>query len=169
MVDFIYRYFPIFGNLPVLTSDELASIYHFPNRTVETPNIFWLNAKRAPAPPQLPSSGIYIGKNIFRGVERPVYLEEKARRQHVYIVGKTGVGKTELLKSMILQDIRKGRGVIFLDPHDAIDSILEQIPPERAEEVILFDPAETERPIGLNLLEAYTEDQKHFLSPQLLV
>ena len=168
MIDFIYRYFPIFGSLPVLTSEELASIYHFPNKAVETPNIFWLNAKRAPAPPQLPQKGIYIGKNIFRGVEKPVYLDEKARRQHVYIIGKTGVGKTELLKSMVLQDIRKGRGVIVIDPHDAIDSILEQIPPERAEDVILFDPAEVQRPMGLNLLEAYTEEQKHFLVSSII-
>ena len=168
MIDFIYRYFPIFGNLPVLNSEELASIFHFPNKSVETPNIHWLTAKRAPAPPQLPQSGVYIGKNIFRGVEKPIYLDEKARRQHVYIVGKTGVGKTELLKSMVLQDIRKGRGVIVLDPHDAIDSILEQIPPERAEDVILFDPAETARPMGLNMLEAYTEEQKHFLVSSII-
>jgi hypothetical protein len=168
MINFIYRYLPVLGRPSVLNSEELAGIFHFPNKSVETPHIFWLNARRAPASGQIASSGTYIGQNIYRGTAKPICLSERDRRQHVYIVGKTGVGKTELLKNMVLQDIRKGRGVIVIDPHDAIDSILEQIPPERAEEVILFDPADSERPIGLNMLEAYTEEQKHFLTSSII-
>jgi hypothetical protein len=86
----------------------------------------------------------------------------------VYIIGKTGVGKSELLKKMILQDMKNGEGVCFIDPHDTIEKILELIPPERAEDVIIFDPSDTERPVGLNMLEAYTEEQKHFICTSIV-
>ncbi len=172
MIDFIYRYFPMFSfprrHTSVLTSEEIATIFHFPNKSVETPHIFWLNAKRAPAPANIPSSGLYIGRSIYRGVARPVYISRDDRRRHVYIIGKTGVGKSELLKSMILQDIRAGEGVCFIDPHDTIDKILPLIPPERAEDVIYFNPSDTERPMGLNMLEAYTEDQKHYVVTSII-
>ncbi len=86
----------------------------------------------------------------------------------MYIIGKTGVGKSEFLKDMILQDIRAGHGVCFIDPHDTIDLILPLIPPERAEDVILFDPSDTERPMGLNMLEAQTEEQKHLVVTSII-
>ncbi|MBI4999275.1 DUF87 domain-containing protein, partial [Candidatus Gottesmanbacteria bacterium] len=168
MIDFIYRYFPIlsfpfFGKLGILNSEELATIFHFPNKQVETPHILWLHAKRAPAPQQIPVSGLFLGYSAYRGLRRPVYIQEDDRRRHIYIIGKTGVGKSELLKAMILQDIKNGEGVCFIDPHDTIDKLLPLIPPERAEDVIYFDPSETERPMGLNMLEAYTEEQKHYV------
>ena len=168
MVDFIYRYFPIlnvpiFAKTGVLNSEELATIFHFPNKQVETPHILWLHAKKAPAPQQIPTSGLFLGYSAYRGIRRPVYIEKDDRRRHIYIIGKTGVGKSELLKAMILQDIKNGEGVCFIDPHDTIDKLLPLIPPERAEDVIYFDPSETERPMGLNMLEAYTEEQKHYV------
>lgn len=172
MIDFIYRYFPMFHwprkHTSVLTSEELATIFHLPNKTVETPHIFWLNAKRAPAPANMPSSGLHLGKSTYRGVSKQIYLSQDDRRRHVYIIGKTGVGKSELLKSMILQDIRNGEGVCFIDPHDTIDKILPLIPPERAEDVIYFNPSDSERPMGLNMLEASTEDQKHYVVTSII-
>ncbi len=169
MVDFIYRYFPLM-NLPffqqtsVLNSDELATIFHFPNKAVETPHIFWLNAKRAPAPAQIPTSGLYLGKSRYRGVERPVYIDLDDRRRHMYIIGKTGTGKSQLLEEMIIQDIEAGKGCAVVDPHgDLIDGVLSRIPPSRAEDVIYFDPSDTDRPMGLNMLEAQSEEQKHFV------
>src|SRR3989344_6070122 len=160
MLDFIYRYFPVL-NLPffpqysVLNSDELATIFHLPNKSVETAHIFWLNAKRAPAPAQIPSSGMFIGTSRYRGVDRPIFISEDDRRRHTYIIGKTGTGKSQLLEEMALQDIRAGHGVAIVDPHgDLIDGILSRIPPERAEDVIYFDPSDDERPMGLNMLEA---------------
>ena len=168
MIDFIYRYFPIFSfgplkTISVLTSEELATIFHFPNKSIETHHIFWLNAKRAPAPAQIPTTGLYLGKSTYRGVTRPVYIGKDDRRRHLYIIGKTGVGKSEFLKSMILQDIKAGKGVCFIDPHDTIEKLLPLIPPERAEDVIYFDPSDYERPMGLNMLEADTEEQKHYV------
>ncbi len=169
MIDFIYRYFPII-NLPffkqysVFNSDELASLFHLPNKSVETAHIFWLNAKRAPAPAQIPTTGLFLGVSKYRGVERPIYLGEDDRRRHVYVIGKTGTGKSQLLEEMIMQDIQGGKGVAVIDPHgDLIDGVLSRVPPERAEDVIYFDPSDTERPMGLNMLEAKTEEQKHFV------
>lgn len=167
--DFIYRYFPML-NLPffkqfgVLNSDELATVFHLPNKSIETAHIYWLNAKRAPAPSQIPSSGLYIGKSKYRGVERPIFIGEDDRRRHMYIIGKTGTGKSQLLEEMIIQDIEAGKGVGVVDPHgELIMGILKRIPPSRSEDVIYFDPADTERPLGLNMLEATTEEQKHFV------
>ena len=170
MIDFIYRYQPItlWGAKTILNSEELASIFHLPNKTIETPNICWLKAKHAPPPPNLPESGLYLGRSVYRGVEKPVYIQDDDRRRHIYIIGKTGVGKTELLKEMIIQDMQAGKGICLIDPHDLAEQILQYVPPERAEDVIYFDPANTERPMGLNLLEAKTEDQKHFIATAVI-
>ncbi len=164
MIDFIYRYQPMFGQRSVLSVEELATLYHFPNRSIETPHVFWLRAKRAPAPALIPKEGLFLGKSAYRGVTRPVYISEEDRLRHMYIVGKTGVGKSELLMDLIMQDIRAGKGVCFIDPHDTVEKVLEMIPSERAEDVIYFNPADTERPMGLNMLEATTEQEKHFVS-----
>ncbi len=168
MTDFVYRYQPMLKFGGVLTTEELATLFHFPNKAVETPHIYWLNAKRAPAPQGIPSSGLYLGKSVYRGDERPVYISDDDRRQHVYIVGATGTGKSLLMSQMILQDIRAGKGVCFIDPHDTYETILEQMPPERAEDVIYFDPSNTARPMGLNIMEAYTEEQKHYIVTSII-
>lgn len=168
MLDFIYRYQPLFGAKNILSTEELATIYHFPNKTIETPHIFWLRAKRAPAPALIPKTGLYLGKSVYRGVSRPVHITDDDRLRHIYIIGKTGVGKSELLTDMIMQDIRAGKGVCFIDPHDTVEKILEMIPPERAEDVIYFNPSDTERPMALNMLEAGTEEEKHFVTTAII-
>lgn len=173
MQDFLYRYQPIFNfyknHVTVLNSEELATLFHFPNRQITTPHIHWLHSKTAPAPSEIPEDGLYIGKSIYRGVERKVAIGPDDRRRHLYIIGATGTGKTELLKDMIMQDIKAGHGVCFMDPHgDAVEDILKLIPPDRAEDVVYFRPSDTERPLGLNLLEATTEDQKHFIASAII-
>ncbi len=188
MFCFVYRCFPLFElgsmwfsflsfltpnqswhSISILTSDELATLFHFPNKSVETPNIAWLKAKRAPAPANMPNNGVFIGFSKYRGVKVPVFVGPKDRQRHVYIIGKTGVGKTQLLTSMLAQDIRKGHGLCFIDPHgDAAEALLEFIPPERAEDVIYFDPSDSSRPMGLNIMEANTEDQKHFMASAII-
>lgn len=177
MISFVYKFFPIFDmplnkwkSTSVLSSDELASIYHFPNKTIETPFITWLGSRTAPVSSQVPlEGGTFMGNGHYRGVRRPVHILRGDRRRHVYIIGKTGVGKSELLLEMALQDIRNGDGVCVMDPHgDLVEKILQYIPPERAEDVIYFDPADTERPMGLNLLEARTEDEKHYMTTAII-
>ena len=171
--DFIYRYMPAFhfmGNRPsILNSEEIATIFHFPNKLVTTPHIRWLNAKTAPAPAEIPQEGLFMGESTYRGLRRPVYISDSDRQKHMYIIGKTGTGKSKFLQSMILQDIKAGKGLCFMDPHgDAVDELLGMVPPERAEDVIYFRPSDTERPMGLNLLEAKTEDQKHFVATSVI-
>jgi hypothetical protein len=173
MEDFLYRYQPMFnfgGNhISILNSEELATIFHFPNKQVTTPHIYWLNAKTAPAPAQIPTSGLFLGISNYQGTKRPVYLGNEDRLRHVYIIGKTGTGKSELLKDLIVQDIKEGKGVCFMDPHgDAVEDILKLVPPERAEDVIYFNPSDVARPIGMNLLEATTEDEKHFAATSII-
>ncbi|OGK53165.1 hypothetical protein A2970_01690 [Candidatus Roizmanbacteria bacterium RIFCSPLOWO2_01_FULL_44_13] len=114
-------------------------------------------------------SGTFIGQGYYRGVKRSVRIDNEDRRRHVYIIGKTGVGKSILLQDMAIQDIKAGHGVCVIDPHgDLIDNIVKYIPASRAEDVIYFDPSDTERPMGLNLLEARNEDQKHFISTSII-
>jgi hypothetical protein len=173
MEDFLYRYQPmfnIFGNhTSILNSEELATIFHLPNKQVTTPHIYWLNSKTAPAPSQIPTEGLYLGVSAYRGIKRPVYIGNEDRMRHVYIIGKTGTGKSELLKDLVLQDIKNGKGVCFMDPHgDAVEDILKLVPPERAEDVIYFNPSDVERPMGMNLLEARTEDEKHFAATSII-
>lgn len=174
MIDFVYRYFPMI-NLPffkqfgVLNSDELATLYHFPNKMIETAHIYWLNAKRAPAPVQIPSSGTFIGISRYRGMDRPIFIGDDDRRRHMYIIGKTGTGKSQFLEELVIQDIKSGKGLAVIDPHgDLIDGILSRIPPERAEDVIYFDPADVDRPMGLNMIESRTEQEMHFVATSIV-
>ena len=160
---FILRAFWGYRKL-ILNSEELASIYHFPSYLIQTPGIRWFLAKRAPAPTNMPTEGIVLGVNLYRGEKTIVRLKHQDRRRHLYAIGMTGTGKSTFFESMILQDIREGRGVAFFDPHgESIENILQRIPKERAEDVILFDPADTQRPMGLNLLEWRTPEEKDFL------
>ncbi|MBI4009184.1 DUF87 domain-containing protein, partial [Candidatus Roizmanbacteria bacterium] len=175
MINFIYKFFPVIElpfakSISILSSEELGTVFHFPNKTVETPHIQWLKAKTGPVPAEVPQSGgTFIGKGYYRGLKRPVTIGFEDRRRHVYIIGKTGVGKSVLLQDMATQDIRAGHGVCVIDPHgDLIDEIIKYVPPERAEDVIYFDPSDTERPMGLNLLEAHSEEQKHFMTTAII-
>ena len=165
MIDFLYRYMPFFNkDTSILNAEELATILHLPNKTVETHHIKWLNAKNAPAPNNIPKSGLLLGKSNYRGEEREVYIGDDDRRRHMYIIGKTGTGKSEFLKEMILQDIEAGRGVCAIDPHgEFVEDILQLMPPERAEDVIYFNPSDLTRPMGLNMMEADSEEQRHFV------
>lgn len=150
---FSFRIFDI-KNFFTLSSDELASIFHFPPPILSTPKIKWLKAKQAPAPPNLPVEGIILGKNVYRGEERVIHMLEDDRRRHFYIVGQTGTGKSSLLQEMIRQDIEAGKGVCLIDPHgDLAERVLGLIPRERIKDAIYFDPGDVERPLGINMLE----------------
>ncbi len=109
-------------------------------------------------------ANVHIGVNEFRDRKRLIEYAENDRLRHMYMIGKTGVGKSTVFQNMCLQDIRSGHGACFIDPHgDSIDWLLERIPSDRLQDVILFDPSDTEFPFGLNLLEAHDEFEKDFL------
>ena len=163
LTNFILRSFIPFEKI-ILNSEELATLYHFPSEHIDTPGIRWFMAKRASAPANLPKEGIVLGKNVYRGDESLVKLQENDRRRHLYAIGMTGTGKSTFFESMILQDINEGRGIAVFDPHgELVKHILNKIPKERAEDVIYFDPSDSQRPMGLNLLEWKTKEQKDFL------
>lgn len=170
MIDFIYRYMPFLNKgTSILNSEEMATVFHLPNKTVETHNIRWLNAKNAPAPALIPNKGLYLGTSVYRGEKRKVHISLNDRRRHMYIIGKTGTGKSEFLKEMILQDIESGYGVCAIDPHgEFVEDILQLMPPERAEDVIYFNPSDLDRPMGMNMMEADTEEQKHFVVSSII-
>ncbi|OQB05675.1 MAG: AAA-like domain protein [bacterium ADurb.Bin212] len=168
LANYVYRTFSIRKKW-ILNTEELASIYHLPNRFTDTPSIAWLLAKRAAPPPNLPKEGTLLGISKYRGEDKEVRLQEIDRLRHVYMIGKTGVGKTVLFENMIMQDIREGKGVAYLDPNgDAAEFIMKRIPKERAEDVIYFNPADIDRPMGLNMLEWKTVEQKDFLVQEAL-
>ncbi|MBD3279103.1 MAG: type IV secretion system DNA-binding domain-containing protein [Candidatus Pacebacteria bacterium] len=170
MIDFIYRYMPLLNRgTAILNTEEMATVFHFPNKTVETHHIRWLTAKNAPAPHHIPESGLYLGTSLYRGEQRQVHMQLKDRQRHMYIIGKTGTGKSEFLKEMILQDIEAGHGVCAIDPHgEFVEDILQLMPAERAEDVIYFNPSDLERPMGLNMMEAETEEQQHFVVSSII-
>ena len=152
----------IFHKTNLLAQDELASIYHFPDsRYNPVPVIKWLDYKVLPPPVDLPTEGVLIGNNVYRGQKREVRIMRDDRTRHQYIIGKSGSGKSVMLSYMARQDIWNGDGMCLVDPHgDLVEDTLQTVPKERAQDVILFDPADTERPMGLNLLEAHTPEEQ---------
>lgn len=152
--DFAYRVFDPSYTIP-LSLAEITSIFHFTAERVTTSRELKRSfAKQTPAPVEMPGEGITIGINRYGAEERPVRFAAPDRLRHCYVIGQTGTGKTGLLKNMIIQDIRNGEGVAFIDPHgNDIEDILASIPEERMKDVIYFDPAYTARPMGLNMLE----------------
>lgn len=150
---FIYRTFDE-GEKMLLSAEEIASIYHLPISSTETPRVKWLKSKEAPPPDNLPANGIFIGDSVFRGETKPVYITDDDRRRHIYVIGQTGTGKSTLLGNMIIEDIQSGKGVAIIDPHgDLVENALGFVPKERLDDVIYFNPGDLERPLGLNMLD----------------
>lgn len=137
-----------------LNTSELTGVCHFPIGLVSAPKLKYLKAKDAPPPASLPQSGILLGKNVYRGEETAVRMARDDRRRHLYIIGQTGTGKSFFMQNLARQDIENDEGVCVIDPHgDIIERILGWIPKERAEDVIVFNPGNVARPMGLNMLE----------------
>lgn len=155
--------------LMVLNTEELASLYHLPLSFTDAPNIDWLKAKKSGTPLNMPQDGLVLGYNQYRGKQTEIRLKEKDALRHMYIIGMTGTGKSYFMTGLVIQRILDGEGVCVIDPHgDLVDDILEHTPKERAEDIILFDPANVERPMALNMLEYETEEQKLFVVDTIL-
>ncbi|MFA6446514.1 MAG: hypothetical protein WCW14_04695, partial [Candidatus Paceibacterota bacterium] len=169
--EFTYRAFNERNKL-ALNLKELTTTLHFPaTAALATSQVKLTKASSAPAPLDLPQAGTMLGINKYRGIETKAYLTAEDRLRHFYTIGQTGTGKTTILKNMIMQDILAGHGVCMIDPHGSdIQDILAIIPKERYEDVIYFDPAYTERPMALNMLEYDRRfpEQKTFVVNELL-
>jgi len=148
----------------IANTAELASLYHFPGEEVQSPKIDWQKYKTATIPTDIAKEGLFMGYNYFRGSKTPTFISPPDRRRHMYFVGQTGVGKTEYLKNMFLQDVKNGNGVCYIDPHgDAAEDLLQKIPANRIKDVIYWNPGDFEYPMGLNILDAKTEEQKNLI------
>ncbi len=170
VTDIIYR---IPRETMIINVEELATLYHFPNKNVEAPFINWLLSKKAPAPDYVTSNYdkdyMYLGRNSFRGKFKEVFMKPEDRMRHMYVVGQTGSGKSGFISGMMIRDIKMGHGCAFIDPHGSdVEKILQQVPPERVEDVILFDPGDIERPMGLNMLEFNSDAQKSLAINEML-
>ena len=155
----------------ILNTEELTSLFHFPNVLLETPHLKHVRAREATAPAYLPGEGLLLGYNVFRAEKADIRILEEDRRRHLYVIGQTGTGKSVFLKNLIIQDIQDGKGVCVIDPHgDMVQDILGFVPRHRAQDVVYFNPGDVERPMGLNMLEydPMFPEQKTFIVNELL-
>ena len=166
--DFIHRNF-VEKHGSVLNTQEMASLWHPPLPGTETSNIDWLEARAGAAPANVAHEGLYLGYNTYRGKETKIYMKEKDRQRHMYIIGKSGSGKSVMLQALALQDIQAGHGVCVIDPHgDVIETLLGNMPKEHIEDVIVFSPYDKDMPVGLNMLEAPNEDLRDFAVSEMI-
>ncbi|WP_369000471.1 type IV secretory system conjugative DNA transfer family protein [Candidatus Nanosynbacter sp. TM7-074] len=162
---YIMRFFPQEARSNILNSVEMATLFHLPGSSaIPTSQVKRQMSKQVDGPTDILDEGLLIGYNEFRGVKKPIRIGTKDRRRHVYIIGQTGVGKSVLQENMAYQDMMDGRGFAFIDPHgDLVESLLGKVPKERVEDIIYFNPSDMANPIGLNMFEFDTPDQKDFL------
>ena len=166
--NYIFRYFrkPFYLKKMILNTEELASLYHYPHiRYNQTAEIKWQNFKIVKAPSNLPKEWLLLWHNVYRWVKKEVRLKTEDRFRHFYVIWQTGTGKSSILQVMARQDFLNGEWVAVVDPHgDLVRDLLPFIPRERADDIIYFDPSDTDRPMGLNLLEANTEEEKELVA-----
>jgi len=111
----------------------------------------------------------YFGETTFRNQRKHFGIKTDDRRRHVYVVGKTGMGKTEMVVNMAIQDIQSGRGVGFVDPHgEAAERLLDFIPSERVNDVVYFNPADLDYPISFNVMEKVEPEHRHLVASGLM-
>jgi hypothetical protein len=168
--NFSFRLFAFDQTVP-LNFGELTSIFHFHTGALSGRNeLKQSKSAGSGVPLGLPNQGTLLGINRFRNQDTKVYFAPEDRLRHFYTIGQTGTGKSTLLKNMIIQDIHNGEGVCMIDPHGVdITDVLSNIPENRWDDVIYFDPSQTDRPMALNMLEfnpAYPE-QKTFVVNEL--
>lgn len=164
-VDYVFRMFPQGQKQDILNSVELASIFHLPaQNAIPTSQVERQAIKQVEAPAKVPDTGVVLGENVFRGEHKEIRLTENDRRRHTYVIGSTGMGKSILLTNVAYQDMVDGRGFAFIDPHgDAVELLMSKVPEDRMDDIIYFDPADMEHPVGMNMFEWTTEDQKDFI------
>ncbi len=168
--NFSFRMYDSDENLP-LNIKEVTTLFHFHTLGLTVnEGLRQSRSSTAPAPFDLSDEGLLLGINKHRSINTEVRMNEDDRLRHFYCIGQTGTGKSTLLKNMIIQDIQMGNGVCMIDPHGSdIQNVLANIPKERMNDVIYFDPGFTERPMALNMLE-YDErfpEQKTFVVNEL--
>jgi len=166
--DYLKRYMPK-EEEDILNIEELASLYHLPNISVETPNIAWSRSRKLEPPMNVPKANdgdvTIFGETDYRGHKVNFGLKRADRARHFYLLGKTGAGKSTLFKNMFISDVLAGDGACFVDAHgDTVEELLEYIPPNRIDDVIYFNPTDIENPVGFNLLELKDKSQRDLIA-----
>lgn len=166
----------------ILSTNELSGLVHLPTSYVKTPQINWVAARAFEPPSNLPiidpdltddiepeSINTPLGKTNFRGTNMSFGMWPSDRRRHVYIIGKTGMGKSTLLENMIIDDILKWRGVAVVDPHgDLAEAVIWHIPKSRTNQTIIFDPSDTDWPIAFNMMDNVTAEHRPLVASWLV-
>lgn len=160
-----------------LTIHELSSLFHFPNQKLNTiPNLAWGKNLLGEPPENLPivrkefdpaiKKTINVFARTFYKNEFQTYgIRQADRRRHMYVIGKTGTGKSTLLANMAINDLRNNEGLCFIDPHgDAIDILLDYIPSSRINDVVYFNPADGERTVKINLFEGDNVEHRELIA-----
>ena len=162
---YIFRFFPQTVNTNILNSVELATIFHLPDQNnIPSSQVERQLSKQVDGPTQVMDEGFLLGYNEFRGIKKPIRLSTNDRRRHTYIIGQTGTGKSVFLENLAYQDMMDGRGFALIDPHgDLVENLLGKVPKERVEDIIYFNPGDMTHPVGLNMFEFDSPDQKDFL------
>ena len=154
----------------IVSTQELASLAHFPDKTVNCDDLETASMKAKHPPPLYTGGGIHIGTCEARGQVKEVHIPDSVRDRHTYVVGKSGTGKSTLLYNCICQDIADGSGVAVIDPHgDLVEDVLKSIPESRIEDTIYFNAGDKEHPISLNIMNAESEDEIGLLADDLLI
>lgn len=165
ITSYILRFFPQEKNRNILNATEMATLFHFPDQqNIPTSQLERQSSKQVDGPRNVPEKGLLLGYNMFRGAKKAIRLADQDRARHMYVVGQTGTGKSTFLENLALQDMLEGKGFAFVDPHgDTAEKLLAMVPKERTEDVIYFCPADMDYPLGLNMFEYHSPDQKDFL------
>ena len=165
------------------TSEELASVFHFPNKPSWETSLLKVTAQKlalpigAPTfdfdtlengeliPKNYPKDVNIIGTSDYRSIKVPVWVHDEDRLRHIYVVGKTGTGKSKFLNSLMIDDLKQGRGIWVIDPHgDLIEEIIAHVPRSRMKDVIIFDPTDEEFPFCFNPLDVKSTESKQILA-----
>ena len=155
-----------FSKKLLLGTAELASLFHFPNiKYNKVSTIKWQSFKIAPCPKNIPEEGLFLGYNTYRGERKKIFMKNEDRFRHFYVIGQTGTGKSSVIQLMARQDFHKKNGICVVDPHGSlIEDLFPYIPRERADDVIYFNPADTGRPMGLNMLEGKNDEERDLIA-----
>lgn len=153
----------------LLTAGELAAIVHLPSDSVKSAKLLRDKNLTKAAPDFALKGDLILGENVHTGEIKTISLGTNLRTKHMHLVGASGSGKSTLLSNMMIQDLDQGNGFACFDPHgDLIDAVLERIPESRLNDVVLFDPADEDYPIGFNILSAHSELEKTLLASDLV-
>ncbi len=170
VTSYIFRFFPPELNSNILNTVELATLFHLPDQSnIPSSQVERQKSKQVDGPTEVLDQGFLLGYNVFRGVKKPIRLNDVDRRRHVYVIGQTGTGKSGLQNNLALQDMLDGKGFALVDPHgDLAEELLAMVPKERVEDVIYFSPSDLDNPIGLNIFEAKSKDEQDFLISEMI-